>query len=107
MSERYVPDVTVPASVQKDLPFLLALDRKKHEAREDLTILTGKGIYVDDIALPNMAHAAVLRSPYAHARIKSIDTTPRKSITRGNSGGHRCGVRRNSGSDTCLILPSH
>ena len=42
---------------------------------EDPRLLTGKGRYIDDIALPNMAHAAVLRSPYAHARIKSIDTS--------------------------------
>jgi len=40
---------------------------------EDPRFLVGRGRFVDDIALPNMAHAAVLRSPYAHARIKSID----------------------------------
>lgn len=42
---------------------------------EDPRLLTGKGRYVDDIVLPNMAHAAVLRSPYAHAKIQSIDTS--------------------------------
>jgi CO/xanthine dehydrogenase Mo-binding subunit len=41
---------------------------------EDPRLLTGHGTYADDIDLPGMAHAAVLRSPYAHARIKSIDT---------------------------------
>jgi carbon-monoxide dehydrogenase large subunit len=37
--------------------------------------LTGRATYFNDVALPNTAHAAVLRSPYAHARIKSIDTS--------------------------------
>ncbi|HEY6254482.1 MAG TPA: xanthine dehydrogenase family protein molybdopterin-binding subunit, partial [Xanthobacteraceae bacterium] len=35
--------------------------------------LTGRGRYVDDIALPGMLHAAVLRSPHAHAAIRGID----------------------------------
>jgi len=39
---------------------------------EDPRLLTGQGRYIDDIDLPNMLHAAVLRSPRAHARIKSI-----------------------------------
>jgi aerobic carbon-monoxide dehydrogenase large subunit len=37
--------------------------------------LRGKGNYVDDFVLPGMLHGAVLRSPYAHARLVSIDTT--------------------------------
>jgi 4-hydroxybenzoyl-CoA reductase alpha subunit len=36
---------------------------------------TGEAIYADDIALPRMAHGRILRSPHAHARIVSIDTT--------------------------------
>ena len=43
--------------------------------REDQRFLTGHGIYIDDIELPNMLHAAILRSPHAHARIHSIDTS--------------------------------
>ncbi len=34
----------------------------------------GRGRYIDDLLLPRMAHIAFLRSPYAHARIKSIDS---------------------------------
>lgn len=41
--------------------------------KEDARFLRGKGNYVDDLNLPGMLHGAVLRSPYAHARIKSID----------------------------------
>jgi aerobic carbon-monoxide dehydrogenase large subunit len=42
---------------------------------EDKRFLTGQGRYTDDIVLPNMVYAYILRSPYAHARIKSIDTS--------------------------------
>ena len=40
---------------------------------EDRRILTGRGRYVDDLHLPNMLHAAFLRSPLAHARISRLD----------------------------------
>ena len=43
--------------------------------REDPQLITGKGNYLDDIKLTAMAHAAILRSPYAHANILSIDTS--------------------------------
>jgi carbon-monoxide dehydrogenase large subunit len=42
---------------------------------EDGSMITGAAQYLDDLKLPGMTHVAVLRSPYAHARIKSIDTT--------------------------------
>ena len=42
--------------------------------REDPRLITGQAKYTDDMVLPGMAHLAVVRSPYAHARIKSIDT---------------------------------
>ena len=41
---------------------------------EDKRFLTGKGKYTDDIVLPNMTYAYILRSPYAHAKINGIDT---------------------------------
>ncbi|MGD9922888.1 MAG: xanthine dehydrogenase family protein molybdopterin-binding subunit, partial [Pseudorhodoplanes sp.] len=41
--------------------------------REDRRFLTGRGRYVDDIKLPNLAHAAFLRSPHASARIVRLD----------------------------------
>jgi carbon-monoxide dehydrogenase large subunit len=43
--------------------------------REDVRFLTGGATYVDDVKLPGMLHAAILRSPRAHARILSIDTS--------------------------------
>src|SRR5512134_87221 len=42
---------------------------------EDPRLLTGQGLYVDDVDLPNMIHAAFLRSPYAHAKINNIDAS--------------------------------
>ena len=43
--------------------------------REDHRFLTGAGQYTDDVVMPRQTFAVFLRSPYAHARIKSIDTT--------------------------------
>jgi carbon-monoxide dehydrogenase large subunit len=43
--------------------------------REDPTLITGKGKYTDDFKLPGMTHAVIVRSPHAHARIASIDTS--------------------------------
>jgi carbon-monoxide dehydrogenase large subunit len=42
---------------------------------EDPRLLTGQGLYVDDVDLPNMLQAAFVRSPYAHAKINSIDVS--------------------------------
>jgi carbon-monoxide dehydrogenase large subunit len=59
-------------------PTLTALDRPnsyigRSVPRPNLHRLTqGRGLYVSDVALPRMAHVAFVRSPHAHARIKSI-----------------------------------
>ncbi|MEK7255672.1 MAG: xanthine dehydrogenase family protein molybdopterin-binding subunit, partial [Bacteroidota bacterium] len=42
---------------------------------EDKRFITGKGRYTDDITLPGMTYAAIVRSPYAHAKINGIDTS--------------------------------
>jgi carbon-monoxide dehydrogenase large subunit len=47
---------------------------------EDPRLLTGKGLFVDDINRPDMLHAAVVRSPYAHARIVRIDTSRARAL---------------------------
>ena len=46
---------------------------------EDPRLLRGGGRYVDDMVLPRMAFGQVLRSPHAHARIRSVDTTAAKA----------------------------
>jgi carbon-monoxide dehydrogenase large subunit len=43
--------------------------------KEDPPLITGKGRYTDDVVLPGMLHAAIVRSPEAHARIVSIDAS--------------------------------
>src|SRR3954447_3688505 len=43
--------------------------------KEDPRFLRGQGNYVDDVTLPGMLHMAIVRSPYAHAKIKKIDST--------------------------------
>jgi carbon-monoxide dehydrogenase large subunit len=43
--------------------------------REDPRLITGSATYTDDLVLPGMLHAAMLRSPHAHARILSVDTS--------------------------------
>jgi carbon-monoxide dehydrogenase large subunit len=43
--------------------------------REDPRLITGQASYTDDIRLHGMAHAAILRSPHAHARITNVDTS--------------------------------
>jgi carbon-monoxide dehydrogenase large subunit len=47
---------------------------------EDPRFITGKGRYLDDISLTGMTHMAILRSPYAHAEIRSIDTSAAKAM---------------------------
>ena len=46
---------------------------------EDPRLVRGGGRYTDDIVYPGMAFGVVLRSPHAHAKIKSIDTTAAKA----------------------------
>src|SRR2546428_13936577 len=48
--------------------------------REDQRFITGKGRYLDDIKLPGMAYLAILRSPYAHANIRSVNVDAAKSM---------------------------
>ena len=64
--------------------------------REDPRLITGTALYTDDLTLPGMVHAAILRSPYAHARITKIDT---------HRARHAQGVLAvYTGSDTNAVL---
>jgi carbon-monoxide dehydrogenase large subunit len=48
--------------------------------KEDGRFIQGKGNYVDDVNLPGMVYAQMVRSPYAHARLKSINTDAAKKV---------------------------
>src|SRR5205807_2894250 len=49
---------------------------KKIRRREDPRLITGTAVYLDDIKMPGMHHACIVRSPHAAARIKSINVKP-------------------------------
>ena len=59
------------------LPKLVG-DRIKR--REDPALIQGLGRYVDDVPMVGTLHAAFFRSPYAHARIKSLNVEAAKSL---------------------------
>ena len=61
------------------------------QRKEDPRFVRGQGNYVDDVELPGMLHGAVLRSPLAHARIVSIDTTAALAAPEGARRHHRQG----------------
>ncbi|MGH9176780.1 MAG: xanthine dehydrogenase family protein molybdopterin-binding subunit, partial [Vicinamibacterales bacterium] len=53
---------------------------QRMKRKEDPRFITGAGRYVEDIVLPRMLHAAILRPPYAHAKINSISTSRAASM---------------------------
>ena len=73
-------------SVPSDPPALSVLDRPnsyigKTVPRPNLErLMQGRGLYVSDLELPRMAHVVFLRSPHAHATIRSIDTAAAKAM---------------------------
>src|ERR1700751_1909064 len=48
--------------------------------KENLRFIQGKGNYVDDVHLPGMVYGHMVRSPYAHARLKSVNTEEAKKL---------------------------
>ncbi len=73
---------------------------------EDPRLLRGKGTYVDDIDLPDVLQAAVLRSPHAHARILSINVTAAREL----SGVHLVLTATDLGAvlePSPLLVPHH
>ena len=65
-----MPDANVVARERQDQLQGMGCSRKR---KEDARFIRGQGSYVDDIQLPGMLFGAMVRSPYAHARIKSIN----------------------------------
>ncbi|MFI1415041.1 aerobic carbon-monoxide dehydrogenase large subunit [Streptomyces sp. NPDC020707] len=75
------PPVTPQEPAQEQQPERpIGFGRMKR--KEDPRFVRGKGRYVDDIQLPGMLHGAVLRSPFAHARILSVDTSAAEAHPR-------------------------
>jgi len=57
------------------------IGREMPERPELRRFLSGQGKYIDDFALPHMLHAAVLRSPYAHAELKGLATAEARALS--------------------------
>src|SRR5262249_42881366 len=51
--------------------------------REDARLLTGRGTFVDDLEMPGVVHAAMVRSPHAHARIVRVDAEAARALPGG------------------------
>ncbi len=86
--------------------------------KEDYRFLTGSGQYTDDIHLPNMRYAVFVRSPHAHATIKSIDVSRAEGMpgvakvftgkdVEGKMGGLPCGWLITSTDGTPMKEPPH
>ena len=48
--------------------------------KEDARLVAGRGLYLDDLRLPDLLHLAIVRSPHAHARIKAIDAAAARKM---------------------------
>ncbi len=89
------------------------------ERKEDYRFLTGNGQYTDDIVLPQQTYAVFLRSPHAHAKINSIDTTAARQspgvvaiftgadLAAENVGGLPCGWLIHSTDGKPMNEPPH
>jgi len=87
--------------------------------REDARFLTGAGQYTDDVVLPGQTYAVFVRSPYAHARIRSIKTDAAKAapgvlaiftgadLADAKVGGLPCGWLIHSQDGSPMKEPPH
>jgi carbon-monoxide dehydrogenase large subunit len=87
--------------------------------REDERFLTGRGQYTDDVVLPGQTYGYFLRSPHAHARIASIDTTAARAmpgvvaiftgrdVAESKIGGLPCGWLIHSRDGSPMKEPPH
>src|SRR6266478_8299916 len=80
---------------------------------EDPRLIKGIGTYVDDLTLPGLLHATFLRSPYAHAKINSINTDAAKAapgvigVFIGADVNDKCGLVPCASEIPDLKAPKH
>jgi len=85
----------------------------KVKRREDPNLIRGLGEYVDDVKLPAMLQAAILRTPHAHARIRAIDTdTARRlagvvAVFTGAELKEQIGTIPTTADNPTLRIPKH
>ncbi|MFP5285001.1 MAG: xanthine dehydrogenase family protein molybdopterin-binding subunit, partial [Thermoanaerobaculia bacterium] len=87
--------------------------------REDRRFLLGKGRYTDDIVLPGQTWAVFVRSPYAHAAIRSIDASQAAAapgvlavltgddVAADGLGGIPCGWQIKNKDGSVMVEPPH
>ena len=71
--------------------------------KEDRKFVTGEGRYVDDLRLPGMLHAVFVRSPFGHAKVKSIDTSAAEALP----GVHRVLTHATLPAETGVLSASN
>ncbi|MEO1226051.1 MAG: xanthine dehydrogenase family protein molybdopterin-binding subunit [Pseudomonadota bacterium] len=76
LDSNVIPEVRVREHPREGLSWI----GKSMKRVEDPRFLAGKGKYIDDLTVPNVAYAATVRSPHAHAKITSIDTSKAKAL---------------------------
>src|SRR6266581_86091 len=80
---------------------------------EDPRLIKGLATYVDDIRLPGLLHAVILRSPHAHARIRKIDVSAARAlpgvvaVLTGADVNDACGLVPCAASIPDLKAPAH
>src|SRR5262245_55266856 len=60
----------------------MSISGRPLKRKEDARLLRGGARYLDDLTLPGLLHAVVVRSPHAHARVKAVDGTAARRLTR-------------------------
>ena len=82
--------------------------------KEDARLLTGQTTWTDNLSLPGMLHLAFVRSPYAHARITSVDTSAAKALPGVVAAFSGADFAEEQGSLPCawpvtpdIIIPPH
>ena len=80
---------------------------------EDPRLVRGIGTYTDDLRLPGLLHAAILRSPHAHARVKRIDASAAQAmpgvvgVFTGKDVNDACGAVPCAAAIPALKAPRH
>jgi carbon-monoxide dehydrogenase large subunit len=104
--------VETSESIRMTTPVEVSGMGHRMKRKEDPRFIQGKGRYIDDIKLPGMLHMDIVRSPYAHAKIRSIDAGAALAmpgvvavITGKDLAAHNLHWMPTIMSDTQMVLP--
>ena len=88
-------------------PVMTAVVGTRMVRKEDPELLTGEGRYVDDLVIPGARWLGMVRSPYAHARITTIDASAAARAARASRRSHRRRPRDWHGPRRCRAPGRH